>query len=148
MKINWGTGIVIAIVCFMSFILYFVVRAQTNPEFDNELVTEKYYQKEAFVEEDIARQKRANALDEKLKIEKTDEGIVIVFPSNFSVENIKGTVSFYRPSSQKLDFEIPISISNSRLLIPKKSLVSGLWDITVDWSYNNDTYLNKETIYF
>jgi len=148
MKINWGTGIVIAIVLFMSFILYFVIKAQTNPEFDNELVTNEYYKEEAFVEQDIEKQKRANSLEEKLKITKTAEGIEVVFPSNFSSENITGKVSFYRPSSQKLDFEMPISLSNSHLLIPKKSLVSGLWDITVDWAYNNETYLNKETIYF
>ena len=61
---------------------------------------------------------------------------------------INGKVSIYRPSSQKLDFEIPISLSSTNLLIPKSNLTGGLWDITVDWTCNGIDYLNKETIYF
>jgi len=57
-------------------------------------------------------------------------------------------VSFYRPSSQKLDFEIPISLSSPHLLIPKSNLAGGLWDISIDWNYDGVDYLNKETIYF
>ena len=47
MKINWGTGIVIAFALFMSFILYFVFKVQSDSKYDNELVTEDYYKKEA-----------------------------------------------------------------------------------------------------
>ena len=61
---------------------------------------------------------------------------------------INGKVSIYRPSSQKLDFEINISLSSPYLLIPKSNLTGGLWDISVDWNYNETDYLNKETIYF
>ncbi len=148
MKINWGTGIVIAIVLFMSFILYFVIKVQSNSEYDNELVTEGYYKEEAFTERDIQRQKNANKLEEKVKITKKEEGISVEFPKNFQVEEITGTVSLYRPSNQALDFEIPISISSSYLLIPKSSLAGGLWDITINWSYKGTDYMNKETIYF
>lgn len=148
MKINWGTGVVIAFGLFISFILYFVIKVQSNPEYDNELVTAEYYKKEATVQSDIEKQKNANALENKLEITKTDEGIVISFPKTFKPEVIKGKVSLYRPSNQKLDFEVPISISTSYLLIPKSNLDGGLWDITVDWSYESTDYLNKETIYF
>ncbi|MEM7380960.1 MAG: cytochrome C oxidase Cbb3, partial [Bacteroidota bacterium] len=40
MKINWGTGIVIAFVCFISFIIFFVVRSHTDNRADHDLVTE------------------------------------------------------------------------------------------------------------
>lgn len=148
MRINWGTGIVIAIVLFMSFILFFVIKVQSNSKYNNELVTEEYYKKEAFIEQDIQKQKNANKLEEKLIIQKTTEGISIEFPKSFLPEDVKGTVSLYRPSDQTLDFEIPISNSSPYLLIPKMSLTGGLWDITIDWSYKGTDYLNKETIYF
>mgnify|MGYP006208917377 CR=1 FL=1 len=38
MKINWGTGIVIAFGLFMTFILYFVFEVQSNSKYDNDLV--------------------------------------------------------------------------------------------------------------
>lgn len=148
MKINWGTGIVIAFALFMGFILTFVFIVQSDSKYDNELVTEEYYKKEAFVEQDIIKQKKANKLEEKLKITKTSEGIVVQFPSSFAPQEVQGTVSLYRPSNQTLDFEIPVSISSPHLLIPKNRLAGGLWDITVNWSYKGTDYLNKETIYF
>ena len=46
MKFNWGTGIVIGIIAFMVFILQYVIRVQLDARYDNELVTEQYYQKE------------------------------------------------------------------------------------------------------
>jgi hypothetical protein len=148
MKFNWGTGIVIAFAVFMIFILSFVFKVQSNDKYDNELVVEDYYKKETTVQGNIEKQQNANALQEKVVIQNTNEGIRINFPSNFEYSKIKGKVSLYRPSSQKLDFEINISLSSSYLLIPKSNLTGGLWDISVDWNYNETDYLNKETIYF
>lgn len=146
-KINWGTAIVIAFVLFMSFILFFVFRVQSDSKYDNELVTEEYYKKEATVQKDIEYVNNANALSEKVKISNASEGITVSFPKDLDAKNINGKVSLYRPSNQKLDFVIPITLSNSDLLIPKKNLVGGLWDITVEWNYEGKTYLNKEEVY-
>ncbi len=148
MKINWGTGIVIAFALFMVFILSFVYKVQSNQKYDNELVTNEYYKKEATVQIDIEKKQHANALKNLVVIKKVDEGIIIEFPSDFDYSKIKGKVSLYRPSSQKLDFEINISLSSPYLLIPKSNLTGGLWDISVDWNYKETDYLNKETIYF
>lgn len=148
MKINWGTAIVIAFGLFMTFILSFVFRVQSNPKYDNELVTKDYYKQEATVQSDIDKQKSANALEHRVTIIKTTEGILVTFPEEFNFQDIKGKVSLYRPSDQKLDFEIPISLSSPHLLIPKSRLAGGLWDITVDWKSQSKDYLNKETIYF
>lgn len=148
MKINWGTAIVIAFGLFMTFILYFVFKVQSDTKYDNELVTEDYYKKEQQVQGNIEKQQNANKLENKVVVKKSTEGLTIIFPSDFDYKNIKGKVSLYRPSSQKLDFEIPISLSSSNLLIPNSNLVGGLWDISIDWTYNESSYLNKETIYY
>jgi hypothetical protein len=148
MKINWGTGIVIAFALFMSFILYFVFKVQSDSKYDNELVTEDYYKKEIRVQSDIQKVQNANELKVKVVIANTEKGIQIAFPKDLNYNKIKGTVSLYRPSNQKLDFEIPISLSSPDLLIPNNNLVGGLWDISVEWNYEGKTYLNKEEIYF
>ena len=69
----------------------------------------------------------------------------IQFPADFDYSKINGKVSLYRPSSQKLDFEISISLSSPHLLIPKSNLASGLWDISIDWEYDGVKYLNKDS---
>ena len=145
MKINWGTGIVIAFGLFIVFILSFVYRVQSNQKYDNELVTDEYYKKEALVQGDIEKQENANALTNKVTIEKTAEGMKIQFPADFDYSKINGKVSLYRPSSQKLDFEITISLSSPHLLIPKSNLAGGLWDISIDWEYDGVKYLNKDS---
>ena len=93
MKINWGTGIVIAFALFMVFILSFVYKVQSDQKYDNELVTKEYYKKEATVQIDIEKKQNANALKNLVVIKKVDEGIIIEFPSDFDYSKIKGKVS-------------------------------------------------------
>ncbi|WP_310594557.1 FixH family protein [Flavobacterium sp.] len=147
MKINWGTGIVIAFALFMAFILYFVFEVQSNSKYDNDLVVEEYYKHDAQFGKEMQRSQNAQDLADKPKVVVTPEGVVITFPDTFVPNKIKGNVSLYRPSNKKLDFEVPISISSPTLLIPKKSLVGGRWDINMEWQYEGKSYLTKETIY-
>lgn len=146
-KIGWGTSIVIAIAFFMSFILYFVIKVQSDSKYDNDLVVEEYYKKDALYGEDYIKMQNAADLVEKPKVIQKNDSIEIVFPASMNRNDIKGTVSFYRPSNKKLDFQVPISLSKPSLLIPKTNLVGGRWDIIMDWDYQSKTYKLKETVY-
>jgi nitrogen fixation protein FixH len=146
MKINWGTGIVTAIVLFMGFILFFVVSVQVNHKFDNELVVEEYYKQERMLQKKIDKEQNAMALSNKVSVASTVKGIIITFPQGFDYTTIKGKVSLYRPSGRGLDFETPISLSGPYMLIPKHILAGGRWDITIDWNYQGKGYLNSERL--
>ena len=146
MKINWGTGIAIAIALFMGFILFFVMSVQANHKYDNELVVEEYYKQERVLQEKIDKEENAAALNHKVTVAITTRGIIITFPEGFEASAIQGKVSLYRPSGRKLDFEIPISLSAPYMLIPKSVLVGGRWDITIDWSYKGRVYLISERL--
>ena len=147
MKINWGTGIVIAFAIFISFILYFVFAVQSNSKYDNELVVEEYYKHDAKFGDEMARIQDAQNLVHKPVFKNTSEGITIVFPEVFIPKNIKGKVFFYRPSNKKFDFEVPISLSGSSLSVPKERLMGGRWNINMEWQYQGKRYLTKDTIY-
>jgi len=146
MKINWGTAIVIAFALFISFILFFVFKVQSDSKYDNELVVEKYYQKEQVFEAEMQKEQNASDLTQTVKITVEPEGVVIQFPEGIEYTKVTGKVSLYRPSNKKLDFETSVSLTGSRLLIPKQNLVGGRWDIALDWSYNGTDYLNKEKL--
>jgi hypothetical protein len=145
MKINWGTGIVIAFAVFITFILYFVLKVQSDSKYNNELVVEEYYKHDALFGDEMVRIQNAQDLAEKPTIASTVKGVSIVFPDVFSPEKIKGKVSFYRSSNKKLDFDVPIS--SATLLVPAKDLVPGRWEINMEWQYEGKQYLTKETIY-
>ena len=148
MKLNWGTSIIIAFALFISFIMFFVYSAETNSKYHNDLVVEEYYKHDAHFQDEMTKIQNAHDLKSPPTITKTADGIVVAFPNNYNPKNITGKVSLYRSSNKKLDFEVPISKDSPTLLIPKKSLVGGLWDITLSWKYENTDYLSKKTIYF
>mgnify|MGYP000509856137 FL=1 len=62
MKINWGTGIVIVIAAFISFIMYFVITMSTNNKYSYDLVTDNYYQQELQYQKQIEAEKNAKNL--------------------------------------------------------------------------------------
>ncbi len=148
MKINWGTGIVIAIITFMTFILVMVFMMSTNKKFDHDLVTPDYYQKELAYQEEIDAEKNANALTTRITAKHTPKGILLTFPEEMYNTKVKGTVFLYRPSNKKLDFNLPLVLSNAQMLIPENRLLDGRWNITVSWELNGKKYLFKDKIFY
>ncbi|MFH6602510.1 FixH family protein [Maribacter algicola] len=146
MKINWGTGIVIAFIVFISFILFFVVRMATDDRANHDLVTKDYYKDELGYQKEIDAETSAKNADLKLKLKRTPDGLLVVFPEKVDTKKLEGNVFLYRPSNKHLDFDLPISLSNSHLLIPDKRLLDGRWDIKISWKYLGEEYLHKESI--
>lgn len=146
MKINWGTSIVLAFVAFISFILFFVVRMSISDKSNHDLVTEDYYRAELNYQQEINAEQSAKDANVRLTVEKKTEGLFIKFPDKIEFKKVIGTVSLYRPSNKHLDFDFPLSLSNSHLLIPDKCLLDGRWDIKVSWEYETEKYLHKESL--
>ncbi|MDN3707867.1 FixH family protein [Myroides ceti] len=146
MKFNWGTAIVICFILFMGFILQYVFKVQFNSRYDNELVTEDYYQQEIEVDGEFERETNGNILGSTFVISSNEEGIIVSFPQDFDYHKIKGNISLYRPSNQKLDQTLPLKLSSTHLLIPKNQLEDGRWDITIDWEYEGKGYLKKQSV--
>jgi nitrogen fixation protein FixH len=147
MRINWGTGIVIAFAVFITFILYFVFTVQSDSKYDNELVVEEYYKHDAKFGDEMVRIQNAQDLIQKPVITNTSEGITVIFPEVYTPKDIKGEVFFYRPSNKKFDFSVPISLLGSSLLVPKEKLLGGRWDINMEWQYGGKQYLTKDVVY-
>lgn len=148
MKLNWGTGIVLAIVGFIGFIMYFVITMSTDKKYNHDLVTEKYYQKELEFQNSIEAAQNAKQLKNNITIKKSEGGLIINFPKDFDYQKIKGKVFLYRPSNKQLDFELPLSLSNTYLLVPEKRLLGGRWNITINWEYEGKDYLFKEELIY
>lgn len=146
MKLNWGSYIVIVYAIFIVFILYFVVKIQTDAKYKNELVVEEYYKQDAKYQEELNKIQNSVDLSIKPTITLTEAGITIVFPNNFDANKISGKVVMYRPSNKNLDFELPISAPSTN--IANKNLVRGLWNISILWNYEGKEYITKEKIYY
>ncbi|GAL66596.1 FixH family protein [Jejuia pallidilutea] len=148
MKINWGTGIVLAFIGFIAFIMYFIISMNVNDKYDHDLVSDDYYGDELKYQADIDKLKNAKALTTNISYERTVEGLKINFPQDIDYKEITGKMFLYRPSNKQLDFETAISLSNPYLLIPDKRLVDGRWNIKIDWQYKGKSYLFKKSIVY
>jgi len=146
MKINWGTGLVIGMVIFIGFILILVYKMTTDHNLEHDLVTDGYYQKEMELQEDIYARQNSMAMEKQIIGQKNTKGYVLEFPESYDPKNIEGTVFLYRTSSKKLDFELPLELTDSNFLIPDEFLLEGRWNITIDWEYEGKKFRFKKEI--
>ena len=146
MKLSWGTAIVMAIISFISFIMFFVITMSTDEAYSHDLVVEEYYKTELTFEEQLDKTRNATKLSENIQLDKTSEGLTINFPQELNASEITGNVFLYRPSNKQLDSEIPLSLSSHQLLVPDRSLLGGRWNIIIDWEYRGEKYYFKEDI--
>ncbi|MEM7185607.1 MAG: FixH family protein [Bacteroidota bacterium] len=148
MKINWGTGLVIGMLLFIGFIMYFVITMTTDKKYSHDLVTEDYYQKEMVYQEEIDAENNLKRYDQQITGKRTTEGWLLQFPEEIDPQKVEGTVFLYRPSNKLLDFDLPMVISGTNLLIPDNRLLDGRWNITLDWIYEGERFMYKKSIMY
>jgi len=147
-KISWPAGIVLALSAFIIFILSFVFKATFLPEYDHHLVSDDYYKDEMNYQQEINKLNKAAALNEDVSLTKVAEGLLVKFPVEFDPEKITGTISFQRPSNDKIDFQLPIKLTTTDYLILDDQLVQGIWNVKIEWTTNSITYLFKEKLMY
>lgn len=149
-KWNWGTGIVIAMVLFMAFILQFVYRASMVAKYEHSLVSEDYYKDEIHYQEEIDKVNKGTALKENISVIQNENGLLIRFPKEFEASSLSGTVYFQRLSNEKLDFskDIKDNLSDHTIFISDEQLVDGKWELKIDWKVKEESYLYKETLFY
>jgi len=146
MKINWGTGIVIAIVLFMSFILYFVITMVTDSTYDYEMVVDDYYKQEIGFQAELDGRNNAAKLTHKIRVEQNPKGIQIVVPDEMATQIENGSVNFYRVNNKNFDFEKSLQLTENRMLIPASEVLPGRWDVSVRWEMNGKLYIVQKQI--
>jgi nitrogen fixation protein FixH len=144
MKINWGTGIVIALVVMIGGMIYLVSIAVRQ---DYDLVDNDYYQKSVNYQQHIEEVKNTEALPEKIRLEQTDDSIRLTFPKLSAISDYSGSIHFYSPVEEKRDETIKLNLTdNYSQSIALKSLKSGRYTVKIDWSANKVSYYQEEEI--
>jgi hypothetical protein len=143
-KISWGIGITITIIVFMliSFwLIYFSFSQEVN------LVRDDYYQAEVQFDNKLESINRTEKLDEKLLISLEGKNIKLLFPSNFSNNDINGSVFLYRPSNRESDIQLPINLDSTNIqIIGTTGMLNGMWKIQVSWRVDSLEYFSEKNI--
>jgi hypothetical protein len=142
---NWGLRIILLYTAFVGGMLFLVYKC-TQQSVD--LVSTDYYAQELKFQDKIDRLNNSEQLDVKLAVVYSPEhsNIQIVFPESSTPNNTTGEIVLFRPDNSKLDFKIPIDITEGVQNIPTDKLSKGLWRVKSSWSTNDTPYYQEEKI--
>lgn len=139
MKFTWAHGLMIALGCFMIFILSLIFFAGNM----GEMVTEDYYEKTIHYQDDIDAADRANTLSQKPEIIEQANGYLIKFPKKPD----SGDVLFLRSNNSKEDVIKPLKLnSRNEMLIHSVDLQKGEYEVSLRWKQDDEAYLVKERV--
>lgn len=144
MKFNWGHGITLAIIAFMSFIIYIVVQTFG---LNADLVQDDFYEEEIRTNDKKLMAQNYAKLGEEISVVQSKEGILIKFPEILS--NATGKIQFYRRDDKRLDqfFDIDLN-SNNTQVIDYNNFLTGKYDIKIECEKDNTKYLHQTSILF
>lgn len=144
MKINWGTGIVIALVVMIGGMIFLVSIAVRQ---DYDLVDKDYYQKSVNYQQHIEEVKNTSALAEKIKFDQSADTLKIMFPNLGNVQEYSGEIHFYSPVEEKRDETIKLKLNGNFIQsVGLKSLKSGRYTVKINWSVGKVSYYQEEGI--
>jgi len=138
MKFNWGTGIVLFFVVFVSLMISFVVFSLKQ---NNDLVADDYYQQGADYTKHMEVSKRSAIYRDSISIQTKGENVEIKVSKTFSqkVDTVKAF--FFRPSNKKQDYTLDFSAKQVSAIIEKKNLAHGRYQVKLSWKMDNEQYL-------
>ncbi|PWH86341.1 FixH family protein [Brumimicrobium oceani] len=137
---NWGHGITIALIAFISYIVYMGVVLMSK---DTQLVTPDYYKDEVQFEREINAQQNAIKNKSDLALELSENGVFIRLNTPDEVELLD--INLYRPNAK--DGDISIASKGKSMFIDKSELESGKYYVTAEWKAQNESYQMRDTLW-
>ena len=143
MKFNWGHGILLGLLAFMTFIIVLVSK-MIGAKVD--LVSPDYYEKGIAYQEQIDNDKLSNSdvfvlkqIGTELLLQPKDTLNVLV--------NKPVQLDFFRPSDKDLDFSLQATVDSfGKLQLSQNQLTKGLWRIKVSWMENGKTFFTEKDL--
>ena len=143
-KMNWGLGIAIFYIVFVIATVSVVLFTTT---IDVNLVTDDYYEKELAFQTQIDKVSRTKALPEQPVISLAGKNMYLKFPNSINFNLVQGTINFYRPSNNKMDFSVPIELNiHGEQIVNSIKFTTGMWRIYVEWQIDDIDYLSEKIL--
>jgi hypothetical protein len=147
MKLNFGHGILLIIIIFMTGISILVYKCSRQSA---DLVNATYYEEELKFSEQITREKNSLLLEENLSITYQKDGhrIAFNFPGTMDPKSLAGAISFYKPDHASLDFSRPVHPDQlHRQMIETVGMAHGYWRVKVNWKNGSTPYYAETKIF-
>jgi hypothetical protein len=144
MKFNWGTGILVFLILFLSasaIFIFFAMRQDVN------LVHKDYYEQGVDYSAQMIVDARSAKYKDSFKTFVEDGSLVVDFEKSLALSIDSGSVLMFRPSSSSLDVSITFDLKESSLKIPRSSLITGRYILKLNWYSSGLKYEVDRSIY-
>lgn len=137
---NWGTKLVIGMLCFMSFIIVLGILMFNSK--DDALVDKDYYEKGLEYDKDYNRKEQVKTDDAAPEITVLSDEMRITFKAA-----AQGELKLIRNSDQRMDKKTAIKTDGANQVKPSlKGISKGRWKIILSWMTDGKAYLNEQEI--
>ncbi|TCC97070.1 nitrogen fixation protein FixH [Pedobacter hiemivivus] len=137
---NWGTKLIIGMLCFMSFIIVLaVLMINSKPD---ALVDTDYYEKGLDYDKDYNRKEQVKSDNAAPSIRIAADHIVLLFKNK-----AEGDIKLVRNADQRMDKKISIQTDSAKeVRIPLKGIEKGQWRLIISWTTEGKAYLNEQEL--
>lgn len=144
----WPQAIIATFVLFAAYIGYMVQQALRTSV---DLVSADYYQQEIAYQKRLESVARTAALPAPVQVryEAVAQRLTLQLPAALAGQAVQGSLHFFRPSDQKLDFKLPFMPAgdSARQELSTRGLRAGHWRLRLDFSAGEEQYfVEKELI--
>lgn len=140
---NWALGVTVLYGSFALFLIGFFIVSTFNKV---DLVEDNYYDKEIAYQQHIDKVKRTKTLVNPLVWKMENKNLVLKFPKDMG--DIKGSVTFYRPSDSKSDRIILIHPDQENVQsVALNQMAKGLWRVKFNWQADTTGYFNEDILF-
>ncbi len=141
---NWGYRIIILYAGFMGLIAILVIGSMKQKV---DLVADDYYAQELKYQDHIDKMNRTTENNGAVKIELKDQTVIFEYPNKPSINNLEGTITFFRPSDSELDKEFSVASDSSGVQkIDAGQFKSGLYNVKVEYSMNGEDFYSENQL--
>ncbi|WP_379968231.1 FixH family protein [Epilithonimonas sp. UC225_85] len=138
-NLNWGHGLMIALGCFIIFILFLIFIFPMGKQ-NAEMISNNYYEEELQYQDIIDAKKNAATLKEVPVYKSTAEGMLISFPESIKADNNLAKFILFRTDDSNLDVKKEVTLQHNLFLIPKKVISKGSYTLKLKWTENKKPY--------
>jgi len=144
MKFNWGTGILVFLILFLSASAVFIIFAMRQ---DVNLVHEDYYEKGVDYSNQMEVDARSVKFKESIQTHMDKKLLFVDIDASLAARIDSGNLLLFRPSNSNLDLTMPFKQVESPLMIPKAELFPGRYILKINWYMKGLKYQVDKTIF-
>jgi hypothetical protein len=144
MKFNWGTGILVFLILFLSASAVFIIFAMRQ---DVNLVYEDYYEQGVDYSAKMDVNARSMEYVDSINTYLEDGMFVVDFKSSLVLRIDSGSLLMFRPSNSSLDVRMPFGQTRNSLKVSRSDLITGRYILKLSWYAGGLKYEVEKTVY-